>query len=268
MRLIAGIGSLTLFALLGAAGAAHAQTPAQVYMLTRAIKVTPGKAGEFQKFYAGTVRKYHQARKDAGVELGWMLTRLVLPAGEEAPHHYVSTSYFSKFPQLDAGPESRAPMLQKAGVTQEQFTAKINELTTLVSLTISLRIESVGAIEPGDFVHVSYMKAAPGKTAQYIDLESRIYKPIQQKRINEGLLSSWTFNRVLLPAGAEREFNFFTTNAVKKSEDLGNPLGAGYGAALFSKAHPNLNYTSTMNLTQELRTPVRGYIERVIDVLR
>jgi hypothetical protein len=246
---------------------AGAQQPPPTWTLHRALKVKPGKAAEFQKLYSTTVKRFHQARIDAGVETGWVLTKVVLPSGEEAPYHYTSNMSFREFPPLDPSREDLAPFIEKAGMTPETFLAALEDVASLVRTTVSARIETVGVIEAGDFVRVDYMKSTPGKVSDYVALERTVFKPLHEQRVKDGAISAWAFNAVALPGGSERAYDFFTINAVKKSGALGN-MNAGYTAEKFAQALPNVNYVGTMNKTQELRTIVRSYVLRVMEVLR
>jgi hypothetical protein len=234
----------------------------QVYTVSRAFKVKPGQAAEFEKFVMGFGQKYHQVRKDTGTEAGWVLLRLVSPSGEEAPYHYVSTSFHTTFPELDRDP-AIAAALTKLDMTQEQFTARLNAVATTVRRTVNVRIDSVGEMAVGDYVRVDYMKVLPNHGAEYVDMERRIYKPIQEQRVKEGIIKGWSINAWMLPGGSERPYQFFTTNVVKDSQGLGS-MRRGYNSELFAKAHPNLNYMATTTRMSELRDIVRSYLMRVV----
>jgi hypothetical protein len=262
--------ALSLFAasVTAVAPAAQAQpTTAPVWAVHRAVKVKPGKTAEFTKFYATTVKRFHQARKEAGAQAGWMLSKLVIPSGEEAPYHYVSTTFHVKFPELDAGAAELAPFIEKAGSTPEKFIATLDGISTLVRRTVSMGIDAVGTVEPGDYARIDYMQPAAGKAAEYVDLEKKIFKPLQEQRMKDGIISAWSFSAALMPGGSERAYQFFTVNAVKKSEQLPR-LTSGYGPEPFAKVHPALDHRSTMVKTQELRTIIRSYVMRVVDIAR
>ena len=260
--------SLSLLAALAIPVAVEAQqSSTPVWGLHRAFKVKPGKAAEFEKYFADTIRKYHQARKDAGMERMWTLNKVVIPAGLEAPYDYTSSSYSDQFPPLDQSALELSPLMEKAGTTREKLLATVGDLATLVRTMVSYRIESLGTVEPGDFVRVDYMKVAPGKGSDYVNLERTIYKPLHEARIKEGTISAWSLSAVVMPGGSERPFDYFTTNVVKTSDALGAPPRTSAVAA-FAKIHPNVNYVGTMNRTQELRTIVRSYVLRAKEILR
>jgi len=259
---------LSMLAAVAFAPAAEAQqSTAPIWAVHRSVKVNPGKSAEFTKLYATTIKRFHQARKEGGAQIGWMLAKMLIPAGEEAPYHYVSTTFHDKFPELDQIPEQMAPFIEKAGTTPEKFLAALNDVSTLVRRSVSRGIETVGVVEPGDYVRVDFMKVAQGKAGDYVDLERTIYKSLHEQRLKDGLISAWGFSYVTMPGGSERPFDFFTTNAVKKSELIPRLTG-GYGAEAFSKVHPNVNYVGTVMKTQELRTIVRSYLMRVVEVMR
>jgi hypothetical protein len=179
----------TLAAAACAPAAIAQQTTGPVWTVHRAVKVNPGKAAEFTKFYATTIKKFHQARQESGAQIGWMLAKLVIPSGEEAPYHYVSTTFHDKFPELDQSAADLAPFIEKAGSTPEKFLATLNDVSTLVRRSVSMRIDSVGVIEPGDYVRIDYMKVPPGKAGDYVNLERTICKPLHEQRMKDGLIS-------------------------------------------------------------------------------
>jgi hypothetical protein len=259
---------LSMLAAVAIAPVAEAQpTTSPVWAVHRAIKVKPGKATEFTEFYRTTIRRFHQARKDAGAQTGWSLTRLVVPSGEEAPYDYVSTTLHTRFPELDQSPADLAPFIEKAGTTPEKFVATLNEVSTLVRRTVSTGIDAVGMIEPGDYVRIDYMKVPPGKAGDYVNLERTIYKPLHEQRMKDGIISAWVLSAATLPGGSERPYEFFTLNAVKKAEQIPR-ISGGYGPEPFAKVHPNANYVANVMKTQELRSIVRSYLMRVVDAVR
>jgi hypothetical protein len=260
---------LCIISALGFDHQARAQQPpaTRVYALHRAYKVDLARRAEFEKFFLGTIKKFHMARKDAGVEMGWNLTKVVLPAGEEASYHYISTAFSEKFPALDPSPADLAPFIEKAGSTPEKFRESLFGLGTLVRIALSSPVERLGEIEPGDFLRVDYMKVPPGKGADYVAMERTVYKPLHERRIKEGHISAWTLNAVIYPGGTQRDYDFFTLNAVKKSDGFG-AMNSGYGLPFFSKVHPDLNYFSTVTRTSELRSLVNTRYIRVMEMVR
>jgi hypothetical protein len=201
------------------------------------------------------------------VELGWNFSKVVLPAGTESPYQYISTAFFSRFPNLDEGLTERAPFIEKAGSTPEKFRAMLTDLSTLVRMTVSTPIERIGELEPGDFMRIDYMKVPPGKAADYVEAERTVYKPIHEQRMKEGYISAWGLSAMVFPGGTQREYDFFTINVVKKSEGFG-AMNRGYEQAFFSKVHPKLNYFSIMTRTPELRSIVNTRYVRVMDTVR
>ena len=63
--------ALGLLLLAAALPAAQAQPTANtIWAVHRAVKVNPGKTAAFTEFYATTVKRFHQARKDGGAQIG------------------------------------------------------------------------------------------------------------------------------------------------------------------------------------------------------
>lgn len=244
--------------------AAAQNAPPRTWSYSRAYRVAPGKRAEYEAFATGTIRKLHEALKANGIETGFLLARLVFPAGEDAPYSYVHNSVFSQRPELDVdyttGPRGEA--MKQTGMTYAQFTAKLRELATLVRTSVTMRIDGIGVIEKGDLLRVDYMKVPQSHFSEYVAAERTIYKPIHQALVERGAIKSWSLVGVSLPGGTDRPYDFYTTQAVKP----GAPAGMG-GAELFSKMHPDRNYVATMNRQAELRTLVRQHVFRIKDML-
>jgi hypothetical protein len=127
--------------------------------------------------------------------------------------------------------------------------AKLEELGTLARTIVTGRLETLGELEPGDFIRVDYMKMPPGLGAEYVNLERTMFKPLQ----------SWWLNAVVLPGRSKRPFDFLTVNVVKDNAGLGR-MNSGYGAESFT-------YVAVVNRTRELRTIVRNSVFPVLETV-
>lgn len=69
---------------------------------------------------------------------------------------------------------------------------------------------------PVSYLKVDYMKVAPGKTAEYLDVEKTIWKPIHRERVKAGKITGWYLYSVMYPAGTSAEYNYVTVSIFDK----------------------------------------------------
>jgi hypothetical protein len=259
--------SIPLVPVLGITPLAQSQNPSGPpggWWHHRVRRLKPGKRAEFEKLYSDVIRKYHLLRKEAGLEKGWVLAKLVFPAGEDAPFHYSSNTWHDTAPNLDPDPSLNEAIYRKMDMTADQFMTRLDATSTLVRTSVTVRLETVGTIEKGDFARVDFMKVKPGRGAEYVGLERTIYKPLREERVKSGHLKAWALNAVVYPSGAERPYDFYTINASKDSAGLQGALGNAM--EMFPRIHPGKNFVAIQNQTNEVRTLVNGYVYRILEV--
>lgn len=245
--------------------AAQAQRRPQNWFRHVQWRVKPGKREEFEKHFLGFMKTYHQARKDAGMQEGWTLTKLVFPSGDEAPYHYSSNVLSRTFPDLDQSPAELEPVYRKLGTTREKYMAMMAEVGTVVRTAVTMRVELVGKLSVGDVARIDYAKVANKNLGEYINMERTIYKALREDQNKNGTLSAWSINRVVYPGGISRAFDAYTLQASKDFQGLQTAISGG--AAQFAKIHPNLNYLTITNRTNEIKEIVNTSVIRVMAIV-
>lgn len=84
------------------------------------------------------------------------------------------------------------------------------------------------------YVRVDYMKVAPGKVAEYVDLERKIWKPIHEARMKAGIIASWSLYSVEYPYGTNAEYSHATVNIY----DDFNKMKEEYPSSVIQAGHP------------------------------
>lgn len=225
-------------------------------------RVKPGKREEFEKYFLGFMKSYHQARKDAGMQKAWILTKLVFPSGEEAPYHYSSNVLTETAPDLDQNPAELEPIYRKLNTTRQQYTAQMAELATVARTAVSARVELVGQLAVGHVARVDFAKIAARNMAEYINMERTIYKPLREDQLAHGTLTAWSVSRVVYPGGTSRAFDAYTLQAAKDFPGLQTAIAGG--AAQFMKVHPNQNLVAITNRNNEIKEIVSTNVIRVL----
>ncbi len=241
--------------------AAPSQT---LWGFTRARKLKPGISGaNYEKFIMTTMKQFQELRKAEGRMASWSTSRLVFPQYEQADHHYISTVFTTKVPDIELDTAVEDATLKKMGSNWEKFSSTLNEMSTGVWARVASRLESVGTPAAGTVFRVDYLKIAPGRMNDYLRIEREIYKPIREMQVARGPMTYWALSRVLFPGGENREYDCYTVQAGKDMQALMG--GLAMDEALFRKAHPNLSYTQTIASGQETRKLVRNAVYHLLE---
>jgi hypothetical protein len=90
----------------------------------------------------------------------------------------------------------------------------------LSALSFHLQAQGDGPL----FFIVDYMKATPGKSAEYVQAEMGVWKKIHQERKKRGLIESWYLYSVRY-TGTSSEYDYVTVTSVRGFDKLENPWG-------------------------------------------
>ena len=149
--------------------------------------------------------------------------------------------------------------LAKTGMKRSDLAAKVTSAARLASLRLWRVVDGFGQNSEGDYYTVDLMKAP--NVADWIELETKIYKAVHEERANNGPIKGWAAYALVLPGGSGQPFNVATVNLLKDLAAIGGP--AGYEAA-FEKVHPGVNQDWLGERTQKTRDIVQSVLARVI----
>lgn len=111
--------------------------------------------------------------------------------------------------------------------------------------------------------NIDFNKVAPANENDYLTLEGKVWKPIQQQHINQGGLKGWFVFRVWF-AGTGSEYNY----AVMELYDNFAGMTFPYSDDIVSKVHPGMNQVEMMDKTLKARDIVRAQSVERIAMLR
>ena len=111
------------------------------------------------------------------------------------------------------------------------------------------------------YVEIDYMKPYPGKTADYIKMETEVYFPIHQERIKLRALTNWGLYEKLLPYQFDSENDFITANFF---DDLRSIIDPKYEAA-FNSMPNNIDYIRLSGQVDQTRKMVRADLWKLVD---
>ena len=109
-------------------------------------------------------------------------------------------------------------------------------------------------------VEVACMKVHPSKSAEYLALEHDIWKPMQQERIKQGRMRSWTVYAVRYPTGTQRECDYRVVNTYNSIADIDRPI-----TDVVAKVHPSTPFAELARRTYAARDLVKGELWYQID---
>src|SRR6476620_6438850 len=183
-----------------------AQNQPSSYFRTACIKVQPGKWSEFMEFSNGMATKVMQAAAENGDFSTATLLRSVLPSGEEARCDFISVTSYRGAPPAPLTREQLQARIEKAGIgmTGDQFAAKRDVVSRLVSQEIWRSVISIGDIQKGDYMFVNFGRTS--NMQNYLKFEDTVWKPMAEQWIKEGRMRGWRVNQLFLPAGTEVKY--------------------------------------------------------------
>lgn len=245
--------------------AAQMQQGATGFHTVACFKIKPDKGLEFRAWAASDLHKYVQSRVNAGVLEQWILLRSVMPQGTSATCDYLSISIYPGAPPEPLGPEGIGEALKKAGMnmTAQQYIERRDSMTTLVSNNLFRNRASVGTLKTGNYLQVSYMKSA--NTEDWVALEKKIWQPFAEAMVKDGVQSGWSVNVQVLPNGTDLPFQgvtvdvFPTWDAVFKQD--------AQFIDRFRKVHPDMEFGTTIEQFEKLRTQEAVHLFTAVDVI-
>jgi hypothetical protein len=226
------------------------QSPAGFHSVT-CIKVTPGKAAEFHKFMADDVRKFQQVSVDAGRISTWFLLRSVIPVGSSASCDYLSVALYPAAPPAPMNAELRTSMLKKSGLamTSQELIDRGDALSHLVSQNLFQNRASVGTSNKGDYFKINYMKVH--NMTDYLSYEQKVWTPISEQLIKDGVQNGWSENVQVLPTGSDLKFEAVTVDVYPSWDAAFKDWKLD---EVFKKVHPDMEIGTTFDTFEKLRT--------------
>ncbi|MDX1478147.1 MAG: hypothetical protein R3301_10620 [Saprospiraceae bacterium] len=131
---------------------------------------------------------------------------------------------------------------------------KRNILFCTVILCAFFTVFSVQAQDQPPVATLTFMDAEAG----YVDLETKIWKPMHAKRVANGKIYGWYLYRVANPYDAKRGYNYMTAEVYPNW----NALEGAYSdlGAIAAEVHPGTPMSEITRRTEEARSIVRSTV--------
>ncbi|KJF44071.1 hypothetical protein [Draconibacterium sediminis] len=103
------------------------------------------------------------------------------------------------------------------------------------------------------YVVVEYFNVKPDGHLKYLEAEQKIWKPMHQERIKQGIIVSWNLYAVEFTGSAD-SYNYVAITTYNNPKTLENP----WNAEIPAKVHPNMGLSEILDRTNKAREIVRS----------
>jgi hypothetical protein len=215
------------------------------------IKVVPGKGADFSKFMTEDLHKYAQSRVDSGAISAWLLLRTVMPQGSEAECDYVQVAFYPGLPNEPLSDAAVTAALHQAGLqwSAQEYYDRRSALSTLVWNNITQYQVLVGGAHKGDYLVFNSMKVAD--VGEWVAYEKKVWQPIAEAMVKEGVRTAWAVNVQVFPMGSKDKTLASTVDVYPTWASMFTDPGFD---ARFKKVHPDMEFGTTFEHIQKLRT--------------
>lgn len=193
------------------------------YMVFEFIKVETNQTYDFIEFKDFMEKVYQAAVNDNKIQ-GWDFWSLQSGA-DPSEFQYITITYFrdpvSMMNGLQEDDMVRYAMTAYPHLTEKQVVEKFNNAIESRDLAQRIYMQEIAKTQDnfkltkGTLASFDLMKAVEGQFNIYEKAEKEVFQPIHQRRIEKGLMGSWSLLRTALPFGSEAKLTHLTMNIYK-----------------------------------------------------
>ncbi|WP_100627406.1 hypothetical protein [Algoriphagus formosus] len=200
-----------------------AEAQKERFMVLEFINVESDQLFEYIEFKDLMEKVYRQARNDDQIA-GWDFWSLHSGA-DHSDFQYIMITYYDDPVKMMSGlDETRMidytkiayPHLNDAQVVKLfENSLSMREMPMRLYMKEIVCTDDNFQMKPGVLASFDLMKAREGNFTAYEKAEEEVFKPIHQKRIEQGLMGHWSLLRTALPLGSEAKSTHLTMNVYK-----------------------------------------------------
>jgi hypothetical protein len=193
------------------------------FMIFEFMKVENDQIFDYIEFKDLMEKVYRQALNDKKIT-GWDFWSLQSGNGH-SDFQYIMVTYYNDPVKMMDGLDEKSMMnytrIAYPHLNDSQVKKLFEESLTMRDMTMRLYMREIAEtsdnfqVKTGVLASFDLMKAAEGRFDSYEKAESEVFKPIHQKRIEQGLMGHWSFMRTALPLGSEAKSTHLTVNMYK-----------------------------------------------------
>jgi len=193
------------------------------YTVFEFIKVENDQIFDYIEFKDLMEKVYRQALNDKKIT-GWDFWSLQ-SGGDRADFQYIMVTHYNDPVKMMDGLNEESMIeytkIAYPHLNESQVKKIFEESLATRDMPLRLYMKEISStndnfqVRPGVLASFDLMKANEGKFEAYEKAESEVFKPIHQKRIEQGLMGHWSFLRTALPLGSEAKSTHLTVNMYK-----------------------------------------------------
>jgi hypothetical protein len=212
----------TISALVGLTAFAQPATPPK-YVQIDYMKVEPGRGEQYVKLEQEIFKPIHQDRISKGTIESWAVYSVRYPAGANREYDFVTATVFPNFAAMEVPYKGTDPAKIHPNITSQEIAERVAAARKLIRSDVLYIIDRAGAPTKWKFLEMQYMKAEPGKGADYLKAVQEMWKPIHEERVNKQLILGWGIAGLRYPGGANREYDYVTVTYYDSFAGLEEP---------------------------------------------
>jgi hypothetical protein len=248
------------------------QAQPDMYVSVSYIKVLPGQDDAYRAYLTTTGKKLFQELMNANPNfVAWSSARVMYQGMEHgSDFDYVGASVYSGTPP-EPGANNDAIVMKATGMSQADLSKKLATMRTVVGTEILRRragtsATPTGVMKEGDFRIVARVKIKPNMGDEYYDLMQTVIQPLNQERVANGELKSWSAWGRVFPSGAATSYDALTVTYFKDLASAINGLDAAKGVQAFQKVHPGKNYGTFVNNVRDYSDMQQRFLMQVVSM--
>lgn len=202
------------------------------YLVFEFIKVESGQTFDYLEYKEFLGKIYEQAVSNGDIA-GWDFWSLQKGPNNEN-FQYATITYFDDPVKMMNGisTEKLVELAKEAfpDMSENKIEERIRQSVNIRDLAmISYMVEIASSeeqlkMEPGMLASFDLMKAAEGREGEYEKAEKEVFLPIHEKKIDAGLMESWSLLRTAFPTGSEAKSTHMTVNIYSNYMQFFNSL--------------------------------------------
>jgi hypothetical protein len=239
----------------------QAQTDAPQYMYGRCYKANPGKVEELREFFDTVGRTLGEESVKSGMMAAYSVIEAQVPRGRDVKCDFIATNRYTAYP-TELGFASDAA-LKRLKIKREDIGLKLRSAGYLVESTLSRIAGAAGTGKEGAVVTVQTFKA-PQRNSYEEFLRTQL-QPLAQARVDAGETLGWGSSVVLIPRGADQDFNASSWTLFEDLQAQGEPAA---WEQHYAKAAPGKSWSDFVAANREQRERVDSglFVVRVLVV--
>ena len=215
--------------LLSLAVSLHGQSREGAYIKVDYLLVESGDIESFLNQARSAWNELQEARVEACTMTRWQLYRVVFPGLSGRRHNFVSVEVGAGLDDLEA------PDLETSAAWREELMPLLalkNVVHSELWKTVST-VQKNPDMRPSRYLNPNYMQVTPGKTEEYIEMETEFARPVHEWLTRDGRREGWEFYRIVLPGGANQRVEFIAADLYSGLEEI----KFGFTPAIVEEVH-------------------------------